>query len=428
MSDTANEIGSAPDRVAGPRRFREQRWLLDETIRTRGIEFDQPRLAYHLGPVGDDQAPADMTVIRGGVKKLADHAPVIRSVAQRRERAARHADDAGHPHTAAAHWYAAAQLWSLACWPVWEDDRLLHELDDHKNAAYLAWGARCDHTVQRVDVPFGDGALAGWLHLPAVGAAPFPTLLACGGMDAPREILVSRVGDPMLTRGIAVLAIDGPGQSETAIRGVHVTPTAWIDAGQALVDWLRDRPEVDSDRLACAGTSFGSFFMTQVAATQPVFRGCSVGLPVFEPGARTIFEEAAPTFKARHMWMAGLYDDEPEFDRMTARYDLRPLLDEMSVPWQIIAGTADELSPAHWVDEMARRCAAPSSLTWFAGARHSITESPAVALAPFSWRGVSVDWLDDRLRGLPARDENRIVSASGEVIDLPHPRNAAGPG
>ncbi len=46
--------------------------------------------------------------------------------------------------------------------------------------------------------------------------------------------------------------------------------------------------------------------MTQVAATQPVFRGCSVALPVFEPGVRTLFEQAAPTFKARHMWMAGL--------------------------------------------------------------------------------------------------------------------------
>jgi hypothetical protein len=54
----------------GPRRWREQRWLVDETIRTQGIEFDQPRLGYHLGPVGDDLAPADAAVIRGGVRKI----------------------------------------------------------------------------------------------------------------------------------------------------------------------------------------------------------------------------------------------------------------------------------------------------------------------------------------------------------------------
>ena len=34
-------------------------------------------------------------------------------------------DDAGHPQTAAAHHYAATQLWAPACWPVWDDDGLV---------------------------------------------------------------------------------------------------------------------------------------------------------------------------------------------------------------------------------------------------------------------------------------------------------------
>ena len=166
--------------------------------------------------------------------------------------------------------------------------------------------------------------------------------------------------------------------------------------------------------------------MTQIAATQPVFKGCAVGMPVFEPGVQTIFEEASPTFKARHMWMAGLWADEAAFDRMVAQYDLRPLLRDMQVPWQVVGATADELSPAHWVDEMARLCPSPTSITMFAGARHAMTESPALALGPSSWRGLTVDWLDDRLRGLPAADENHLVTASGEVVELPHPRVADG--
>ena len=28
----------------GPRRFREQRWLVDEALRVRDVEFSQPRL------------------------------------------------------------------------------------------------------------------------------------------------------------------------------------------------------------------------------------------------------------------------------------------------------------------------------------------------------------------------------------------------
>jgi dienelactone hydrolase len=402
---------------SGPRRFREQRWLVDETIRTHTIEFDQPRLAYHLGPVGDDLAAADMAAIRGGVRKLADHVPMVRAVALRREKWARQAEDDGHPQTAAAHWYAAAQLWAMACWPVWEDDALARDLDRRKNAAYLSWAPHAGHVVERVDIPLRGGALPAWFHRPAGAAGPLPTLLACGGMDSTRETIVRRAGDPWLERGFAVLAVDGPGQGESAINGLNVTPTAWVDAGAALVGWLRSRPEVDSGRLVCTGVSFGSLWMTQVAATQPVFRGCSVGLPVFEPGARTIFEQAAPTFKARHMWMAGLYHDEDAFDAMTAGYDLRPLISGMSVPWQVVGGGADELSPPSWVAEMARLCPAPVSRVSYAGARHSMTESPATALGP-SWRGLAVDWLHDRVIGKPAVSRDRLVTTAGDVVDL----------
>src|SRR5205823_5398167 len=97
------------------------------------------------------------------------------------------------------------------------------------------------------------------------------------------------------------------------------------------------------------------------------------------------------------------------------------LLPGMQVPWQVVGGGADELSPASWVQEMARLCPAPSSITTYAGARHSMTESPAAALGP-SWRQLTVDWLEDRARGLPAEPAARLVTPAGAVVELPHPR------
>jgi len=381
---------------------------VDEAIRVRDIEFDQPRLMYHLGPVADEQTGADIAEIRGGVHKMADHVPVVRAVAERREARAR-ATGSG------ADWYAAAQLWALACWPVWEDDALARDLDERKNNAYEAWAPHSGHRVERVEIPMAGGTMPAWFHLPADASGPLPTVLACGGMDAPREIVVSRLGDPWLERGFAVLAVDGPGQGEAAIHGLHVTPENWVDAGAALVAWLRARPEVDDTRLVCTGTSFGSFWMTQVAATQPVFLGCSVALPVFEPTCRTLFEQAPPTFKARHMWMAGLYDDEPAFDALVQGYDLRPLINDMLVPWQVVGGSADDLSPSGWVSELAGRCPAPTAVTLYQGARHSMTEAPSVTNGP-SWRGLAVDWLHDRVLGLPVEPHDRLVLPDGSVV------------
>jgi hypothetical protein len=97
----------------------------------------------------------------------------------------------------------------------------------------------------------------------------------------------------------------------------------------------------------------------------------------------------------------------------------------MTVPWQVVGGAADELSPSSWVAEMARICPAPSSLTSYAGGRHSMTETPAAALGP-SWRGLTVDWLHDRVLGRPAEPAHRLVTVTGEVLDLPHPRASAG--
>lgn len=176
--------------------------------------------------------------------------------------------------------------------------------------------------------------------------------------------------------------------------------------------------------MACAGTSFGSFWITQIAATQPSLKGCAAALPVFEPAAPTLFEQASPTFKARHMWMAGLPEDEHAFDRMVAGYDLRPLVADMRVPWLVVGGEADELSPAVWVDELAHACPAPSSLLIYQGARHALTESMAPVLGP-PWRLEIADWLADRVAGREARHENRYVTVAGAVEQWAHPRQVS---
>jgi alpha-beta hydrolase superfamily lysophospholipase len=407
--------------TSGPRRWHEQRWLVDETIRASGIEFDQPRLGYTLGPVGGDSVGSDMVLLRTRVRKMADFVPAVSSVAARREALARAAEDAGRTVTAGEHWFAAALLWSMACWPLWETTPQLRALDDKKTAAYLAWTRHASHRVERVDVPFGDASLPAWLHLPVEpSSGPFPVVLACGGMDAPREVLVAREGDGYLARGIAVLAFDGPGQGEAPIHGVFTSPEAWDHTGEALLNWVHGRDDLDSSRVAVSGTSFGSHWVTRIAASQPTLLGCAAALPVFEPGVRTIFEDASPTFKGRHMWMAGLERDEAAFDRLAAGYDLRPLMEKMTVPWLIIGGDADELSPTEWVNELAGSAPAPSELLIYQGARHSLTESMAPILGP-PWRSELMDWLADRLNGVPATSSYRSVNAAGIAEHRQHP-------
>jgi hypothetical protein len=85
------------------RRWTEQRWLLDNTIRSVGMDWDQPRSLYLSTPCGPE-ASADFAAIRARITKLADASPAFEAVARRREARARAAEGErrGFPFPAAS--------------------------------------------------------------------------------------------------------------------------------------------------------------------------------------------------------------------------------------------------------------------------------------------------------------------------------------
>ena len=140
-----------------------------------------------------------------------------------------------------------------------------------------------------------------------------PVVIAVPGMDSYKEISVALYGDRFLNRGMAVLAIDGPGQYEAPMIGVYFSMENWMATGPALLDWIAARPELDSTRVGVSGTSFGTLFGTVLTAHEPRVKACAVISVCHEPGCHTIFQEASPTFKKRFMYMSGMVD-EGEFD------------------------------------------------------------------------------------------------------------------
>ena len=68
---------------SGPitRRWTEQRWLLDNTIRSVGMDWDQPRSIYLSAPCGPE-ASAGFAGLRQRITKLADASPAFEAVAR----------------------------------------------------------------------------------------------------------------------------------------------------------------------------------------------------------------------------------------------------------------------------------------------------------------------------------------------------------
>jgi len=395
------------------KRWAEQRWLVDNVIQANGIDWDQPRSVYLNGPCGPE-ANADFAALRAQVKKFADAASAFEAAAKKRQAKAEAAEAEGRLVTARENYFIAAVLWGGAQWPIDEADETNHRYNSAKRACYRAYARLADHRVEEVFVPFGDKMLPAWLHLPpGYSGGRLPTIIAIPGMDSFKEGIVSLYGDRFLSRGMAVLALDGPGQYEAPLMGVFFSMENWIAAGPAVVDWLVARPEVDADRIALAGRSFGSFFGTIMTAHEPRIRACAVSATCHEPGGETIFQEASPTFKQRFMFMCGM-DDEAAFDAFRRSITWEGHAERIEVPYLCMAGEFDELSPIEHTRGLLAALGGPKQLLVYQGSRHSVG-GPAAANGPHP-QGYMADWLKARLDGEPMQSEEWFVESSGRVV------------
>jgi dienelactone hydrolase len=407
---------NAPSPYARSRRFEEQRWLLDGLIRQVGVDWDQGRSQY-LAQACPVDAAADFARIRDRVRSFADIDREFAAAARRREALALAAHDEGRPVAQREHAFVASVLWGAAQWPLFGNTPLNLAYGERKVSCYERFVEHASRPVERIEIPFGSSSLPAYLHLPTSGSPPYPCVIQVGGMDSFKEHLVPIYGDRYLERGIARLTFDGPGQGESLSRGLWVTATNAIDAGRAVVGWAAGRPSLDPTRIGLAGVSFGSFWATQIAASVAGIAACATVMAIHEPGLRTLFEMASPTFKSRFMYMAGLAD-EPAFDRFAATLTLTDLAPDVRCPVLVVAGEEDDLSPIEHTWSLLARIRGPRELVLYQGERHGVAGGPAAAAGP-SRDEVVVEWFADRFAGRPMGDRLRYVTTTGTVQDGP---------
>ena len=395
------------------KRWQEQRWILDAVIQTVGVEWDQARIAYTLGPCGPD-ATADFNGVRARVRKFNDISREYARAALRREKMGRQLEDEKRTVGARENYFIAALLYGSAQWPLYENTRENVALNGKKNDCYQKYIQHADHEIRRAEIPFDNKSLPGYFHLPPnPPSGRLPCVVVVGGMDSIKEIGCALYGDKLLTRGISVLAVEGPGQGECNVRDIHVTATNWTDAGKAILSWVRSQKEVDPDRVALRGQSMGSFFCTQVAAIDDRLKGCAVQAMCHEPGMNTLFNMASPTFKLRFMYMAG-YQDETDFDKFAQTLSLRGVGEKIRCPYLAVAGEDDHLSPIEFTYNLFETISAPKQMLLYEGADHGVGNASSVALGPGNLTFIA-EWLRDRLDDKPMPTKHMKVDAIGQL-------------
>jgi fermentation-respiration switch protein FrsA (DUF1100 family) len=392
------------------RRWKEQRWILDNIVRTVGADWDQGRTNRVVNFCGP-KALGDVNGIRQRIRRFADIGREFAKAARLRQGRAEKAEADGLTVLARENYFIAAQHYCNAHWPLFEDDHPKHiefqEQQDHCFDKYIQYAP---HPIERVEIPFEGKSIPALLHLPTTGEPPFPAVLATPGMDMVKENS-PMYGDPFLERGMALLMIDGPGQGDSNLRKIRVTADNYAVAGVNSIDYLSSRNDIDASRLGLAGFSMGTYWgFRTVAAAEGRLKACAFMLPCWESGMDTIFNMASPTFKLNYMYMSG-YDDEEAFDRFMETLTLDGLEAKISCPLMLITGEDEDLSPMDVTLEVFGKISQPKKLVMYEGQKHSI-EAPYVDYA--------ADWLYAWLNGKTPKSQEKVyIELSGREVVTP---------
>ena len=138
---------------------------------------------------------------------------------------------------------------------------------------YLAAMERLYPEIERVEVPYEGKSLPAYF-VKGRGEGKKRTVVMFDGMDNAKEMSVIFAGLDLAKRGINVLAIDGPGQSEPLRLRNIPTRHDYEAAGIPAYDWVAARPEVDPKRVAVMGYSFGGYHAPRICAFEKRYAAC----------------------------------------------------------------------------------------------------------------------------------------------------------
>lgn len=145
---------------------------------------------------------------------------------------------------------------------------LKERMYDRARELFIAAAELEDPPLEVVTVPFagrpGEGDhVTFYLTRPADGPARPPVVMVWAGIDTWKEEMHARLGAFLRDRGYAVLLVDMPGVGESPVRAGPDAERQWTP----IFDWLAAREDMDAERCAAAGGSFGGYWAMKLAYT-----------------------------------------------------------------------------------------------------------------------------------------------------------------
>lgn len=261
-----------------------------ETTRsqTRVVGFEDPELDFQLlrqlgavayggGSVGETLA------LVPGISSPPDWVEAFKGLAERQRADGEERARRGHGVSARASLLRASNSYRAAAYFSRFGEEEQRRLSFASRDAFLAAMEHADHRFEDVGYEFDGKRMPAYWLCPVDAKEPGPTLVALSGFDGTLEETYFQAALAGIERGWRVLLIAGPGQMDT-VRDHPDLPFVpdterWVGAA---LDGLAGRPEVDPERVALMGISFGGYFASRAAAHEPRVRALVANSPIVD--------------------------------------------------------------------------------------------------------------------------------------------------
>jgi esterase FrsA len=170
--------------------------------------------------------------------------------------------EASDPAKANADYIRAWRLYSFGRWPIPASPGKQRSYAKALEA-FRAHARFLDPPLEVVRIPFEASEIIGYLRLPKNAKGPVPLVIAVNGLDSRKEDL-SESFSAILPYGIGFLAVDGPGTGQAPIK-VSETADRMLSR---VIDYVQTRPEVDKNKIAMHGVSWGAYWATKMAIVE----------------------------------------------------------------------------------------------------------------------------------------------------------------
>jgi len=364
------DIACADARLAG----KEAQVTADERVRI-AIENWAPRFVANGVDLNDFQR------VTSRVERWDDWCAAWSDCGALHERLGEDAEARGEYVSAGQHFFHAAMAYHLGKFLFVHRPDELRSAHEHVVRSYERALPSFDFPGERVAIPYEGGAtMYAILRKPWHTPKP-PVVILIPGLDSVKEELHA-YGDDFLRRGMAVLAIDGPGQGEMEfelpMRFDYEVPV------RHAIDYLEQRSDVAADRVGVFGVSLGGYYAPRTAACEPRVRaaislaGWHSIAPHFSQAPLLTREAFVARLKVR---------GEEQARAALEQFDLDGLMQKVRCPLLIIMGRQDRIVPPEEAERMAATAGGEVELWMFEDGNHVCNN------IPYKHRPQQADWM-----------------------------------